>query len=131
MCTREPVTGSEDIIDTAKVHVPILTNPKIIQPGTELLVCKATKRPHGDSEMSDGSIRAMSAGDVHFPDAPEGAMALLATWTARGARDDRIRGAPPGPTDGDAEAASRGKPCPCPADQDPGTNKGGRSRPCW
>ena len=51
MCTREPVTGSDDIIDTAKVHVPILTNPKIIQPGTELLVCKATKRPHGDSDI--------------------------------------------------------------------------------
>ena len=51
MCTREPVTGSEDIIDTAKVHVPILTNPKIIQPGTELLVFKATKRPHGDSDI--------------------------------------------------------------------------------
>ncbi len=51
MCTREPVTGSDDIIDTAKVHVPILTNPKIIQPGTELLVFKATKRPHGDSDI--------------------------------------------------------------------------------
>ena len=51
MCTREPVTGSEDIIDTAKVHVPILTNPKIIQPGTELLVFKTTKRPHGDSDI--------------------------------------------------------------------------------
>ena len=80
------MTGSEDIFDTAKVHVPILTIPKISQPGTELLVFKATKRPHGDSEMSDGSIRAMSAGDVHFPDAPEGAMASLAIWTARGGR---------------------------------------------
>ena len=51
MCTREPVTDCEEIIDTAKVHVPFLTNPKIIQPGTELLVLKATKRPHGDSDL--------------------------------------------------------------------------------
>ena len=43
--------GGEEIVETAHVHVPILTNPKAIQPGAELLVFKPTKRPHGDSDI--------------------------------------------------------------------------------
>ena len=37
---------------TTTIIVPILTNMKTLQPGTELLVSKAQKRPQGDVEMS-------------------------------------------------------------------------------
>ncbi len=59
--------GGEEIIDTANVHVPILTNPKAIQPGAELLVFKAKKRPHGDSDIpllqSDPAPKSQKTGN--------------------------------------------------------------------
>ena len=54
--------GSSSDPTTTTISVPILTNMKSLQPGDELLVSKAQKRPQGDVEMSQPKAQKTEQG---------------------------------------------------------------------
>ena len=54
--------GSSSDPTTTTISVPILTNMKSLQPGDELLVFKAQKRPQGDVDMSQPKAQTTEQG---------------------------------------------------------------------
>ena len=50
---------------TTTISIPILTNTKIVHPGTELLVFKAAKRTQGDFEMQPPKVQKKEKGKGH------------------------------------------------------------------
>ena len=57
--------GSSSDPTTTTISVPILTNMKSLQPGDELLVFKAQKRPQGEAEMSHPMSQKSERGMAH------------------------------------------------------------------